>query len=311
MRRSGAQPVGPRLGRRALLSLSCLLLTAGSATVVWPALQPPLEAAASAARRADARLLLVAGLLFAAAPACCGLLWQEAIGRAGGRLGRVDACARYGVGSLLNSVAPAHLGDIARTALLLEALPAAGRHRIVRCFGAVQGVRIAALAGLALAASLPAGLAPLAVLLPLVVALSLLGRNAQRLLTLSLLAPAAKVAAVAVALAALGAPSPLRAAFAVVPALELAALLPLTPGNVGLASGAAAIALHGHGLAMSDAVPAGIVLHAVETAAGMCYGTGSALLCLVRLRKRRLTGRPERLGSRRNRQSRGWAVSRA
>jgi uncharacterized membrane protein YbhN (UPF0104 family) len=277
-----------------LLSLFCLLLSFGATVFAWRAVRAPLEDATDAMRRADPALLLLAGLLFAAAPAGCGLLWQQAIVRAGGRLGRIDACARYGVGSLLNSIAPAHLGDIARTALLLEALPAGGRRRIVRCFGAVQGVRIAALAGLVLAAWLPAGLAPLAVL-PALLALYLLSCQARRLLALSLLAPAAKVAAVTAVLSGLGICSPLRAAFAVVPALELAALLPLTPGNIGLASAAAAMALHGHGLTMSEAIPAAIVLHAVETAAGMCYGTGSAALCLVRLRKRPQTDRPEPL----------------
>jgi uncharacterized membrane protein YbhN (UPF0104 family) len=294
-----------------LLSVSFLLLTVGAAAVVWPAVQPSLEEATRVGRRANPRLLLLAGLLFAAAPACCGLLWQQVIGQAGGHLSRIDACARYGVGSLLNSVVPAHLGDVVRTGLLLQALPLGGRRRIVRCFGAVQGVRLATLAGLVLAASLPAEPEPYALLVPFLVALWLLGRKAQLLLAFSLLAAAAKVAAAAAVLAALDAPSPLRNAFIVVPALELAALVPLTPGNVGVASVAAAVALHGQGLDLSEAVPAGIILHAVETAARVFYGTGSALLCLVRLRKRRLAARPQRLESWRQRVYRGWAISSA
>jgi hypothetical protein len=84
---------------------------------------------------------------------------------------------------------------------------------------------------------------------------------------------------------ALNVPSPIRAALAVVPALELAALLPLTPANIGLASAAA---LHARGLATPEALQVGMVLHVVETAAGIAYGTVSALLCLVWLRRRTL-----------------------
>jgi hypothetical protein len=105
---------------------------------------------------------------------------------------------------------------------------------------------------------------------------------------LSLASSLAKVAAVATVLTALNVPSPMRAALAVVPALELAALLPLTPANIGLASAAAAVALHTRGLATPEAVQAGIVLHVVETAAGIAYGTVSAVLCLVWLRRRTL-----------------------
>lgn len=283
--RSGAELVRSRLGRRALLSLSGLAVAIAAGIAAWPIIQPPLSEAAKAAARGDARVLVLAGLLFAAVPAGCGLMWQHAIRRAGGRLGRVDACARYGVGSLINSFAPAHLGDVARTALLLKALPPGGRRRIVTCFGAIQATRIATLGGLALAATLPAELAALT-FVPLAAVLGV-WRSASRLVMLSLASSLAKVAAVATVLVALDVPSPIRAAVAVVPALELAALLPLTPANIGLASAAAAVALHACGLATSEAVQAGIVIHVVETAAGVAYGTVSALLCLVWLRRRK------------------------
>jgi uncharacterized membrane protein YbhN (UPF0104 family) len=284
VRASGAQPGGVRLSRRVLLSLSSFALVAVAAVAVWPALRSPLEEAARAASRADGRLLLLGGLLFAAAPLGCGLAWRHALNRAGGRLGRVDACARYGVGSLINSFAPGHLGDVARTALLMEALPRGGRRKIVHCFGAIQATRIAALATFVVAASLPPSLVVLVPVLALPAVGILLRLGAWRLVALSLVGPAAKVAAVASVLAALDTPSPLRSALAVVPALELAALVPLTPGNVGVASAAAAIALHSAGLAMADAVEAGLVMHAVETAAGISFGTASALICISQRR---------------------------
>lgn len=219
---------------------------------------------------------MLAGVLFAAATASCGLVWHHSLSRAGGRLGRIDACARYGVGSLVNSFAPAKLGDVVRLGLLLEALPKGGRRRIGRCFVTVQGARTATLAALVIAAAAPGWLAAFAVL-PLVGAL-VLPRDARPLLALSLLAPAAKVAGVALVLGALDARSPLQTAVAVVPALELAAVLPLTPGNVGVASTAAAMALHAGGMPMPDAISAGIVVHGIETAAGVCYGTAATLI---------------------------------
>jgi uncharacterized membrane protein YbhN (UPF0104 family) len=276
VRPSGAQPGGLSLNRRALLSLFCLGLTAVGAVVAWPRLQPAMVDAIEAGRGANPVLLLSAGVLFAAVPACCGLLWHAALTRAGGELTRTEACSRYGVGSLVNSIAPAHLGDMVRAALLLQALPSGGRIRIVRCFGRVQVVRVVGLIAFALASSLPSRFLPL-VGLAAVGGLCALRASTRRFVLLSLLGPGVKVAAVALLLASVGLPTPLQSAFAVVPALELAALLPLTPGNLGLASAAAAVALHAAGSTMSEALPASIVLHAVETVAGLSFGMLSAL----------------------------------
>src|SRR5262245_51324958 len=107
-----------RLGRRALLSSLCLGLTVGLAVVSWPLLQPRLEAAASTAGEGNVLLLVPAGLLFATATICCALVWHHVLRRAGARIGHVDACTRYGTGSLVNSVAPAKLGDLVRIGLL-------------------------------------------------------------------------------------------------------------------------------------------------------------------------------------------------
>ena len=77
--------------------------------------------------------------------------------------------------------------------------------------------------------------------------------------------------------AALGVPHALAAALVIVPAIELAKLLPITPGNVGLTSAAVAIALHAHGVPLEAAVAAGITLHAVETVVGLCFGAAGTL----------------------------------
>ena len=152
---SSAKPASSGHRRRVLLSVFCFALAGVATVALWPLLGPAVAHAAEGLGRIRPELLILSGALFAAAPLFCGLAWREAILRAGGQVGRVDACARYGVGSLVNSVAPFHLGDIARAVLLLEKLPAGGRRRIVPWFGVIQGARLAALATLAIAAALP------------------------------------------------------------------------------------------------------------------------------------------------------------
>jgi hypothetical protein len=280
---SGAEPAQARLRRRVLLSAACIALAGVATAAAWPLISRPLADAAAGLGRTAPEILLLAGVLFALAPVCCGLAWREAIVRAGGSLGRVDACARYGVGSLVNSVAPAHLGDLARAVLLLERLPCGTRRRILPWFGVIQGARLAALAALAIAAAAPGPLALLALLPPAVLVLAAARRRTTQLVLFAFAAPLVRVAAIAVVLAGLGIGSPVHA-LAVVPALALAALVPLTPGNVGVAGAAAAGALYAQGIAVPDAVLAGLALHAIETAAGLTYGTASALVWLGSLR---------------------------
>lgn len=273
---SGAQPARPCLRRRVLLSVSCLILAGLSAVAVRSLIDRPLSEAADGLAGMAPEYVLLAAAMFALAPLFCGLAWHQAILLAGGRLGRVDACTRYGVGSLVNSVAPAHLGDVVRAVLLLERLPPGSRGGILPWFGVIQGARLAALAALTIAALLPGPLALLALAAP-AGALLVTARRSARLALFAFLAPFAKAAAIAVVLQGLGVGSP-RDALVVVPALELAALLPLTPGNIGVAGAAAAGALHAQGLPISEAVQAGLVLHAIETAAGLVYGTGATLV---------------------------------
>ena len=287
---SGAKPARSGHRRQVLLSVACLALAVVATIALWPQLGPAVAHAAEGLARIRPELLVLSGALFAAATMFCGLAWRDAILRAGGEIGRVDACARYGVGSFVNSVAPAHLGDLVRAVLLLEKLPAGGRRRIVPWFGVIQGARLAALAALAIAAALPGLLIVLALAIPVALLVVARSRGTAQLVCLSFLSPLAKAAAIAVVLVGLDVGSPLDA-LAVVPALELAALLPLTPGNVGVAGAAASGALLAQGLPMSTAVQAGLVLHAVETAAGLTYGTASALAWLAGLRPVRGTAR--------------------
>ena len=63
----------------------------------------------------------------------------------------------------------------------------------------------------------------------------------------------------------------------IVPALELAKIVPLTPGNVGIASGAVAVALQSRGIGMTQALSTGIAFHVMETIAGLSVGATGAL----------------------------------
>jgi uncharacterized membrane protein YbhN (UPF0104 family) len=93
---------------------------------------------------------------------------------------------------------------------------------------------------------------------------------------------ALRVAAATGIAAAFGIDRPLAAAVLIIPALDLAGILPLTPGNVGVASAAVAFALGAHGVGTDVAVSAGIALGAVETLTTLALGSASLLYFLGR-----------------------------
>ena len=94
------------------------------------------------------------------------------------------------------------------------------------------------------------------------------------------LSMALRVAAAAGIAAAFGVDRPLAAAVLIIPALDLAGILPLTPGNVGVSSAAVAFALSAHGVGSHVAVSAGIALGAVETLTTLALGSASILYFL-------------------------------
>ena len=239
---------------------------------------------------------------------------------------RLDAGARYGVGSLVNSVAPARLGDVVRVALFSRTLP--GDDRVLRTGGAFAA--IGAARALVLAAMLIVGFSlgalplwPVAALVglgSLAVALAFLTRRrtphshvahlldafrafgreplrGARIVGWVAVATLSRLAAAAAIAAALGVHSPVVAALLIVPVIDLAGTMPLTPGNIGVTSGAVAMALQAHGVGLTDALGAGIALHAVETAAGLVFGLTGALL-LARFPTARLPPHRDRLGRR-------------
>ena len=206
--------------------------------------------------------LWVAAAAFGAGLVLSGCAWRAATHVPD----RVDACARYGVGSLVNSLAPAHAGDAVRLALFAKASPDS---RLLTAGKALAGVGIARL--LCTGVLLLATLKPVALLL--LFAVPVLGRVPAWVTA----ATVARVGAAAAVAAAVGIPSPLLIALLVVPAIDLAGLIPITPGNIGLKSGAIALALQAQGVDVTTALSTGIAFHAVETLVGISFGSASSL----------------------------------
>jgi hypothetical protein len=83
--------------------------------------------------------------------------------------------------------------------------------------------------------------------------------------------------------AALGVNGPVLAALIILPTLDLAGLIPLS-GNVGITSGAVAVALQTHGVGLEQALATGLAFHAVETISGISCGVAGVFLLGTRKR---------------------------
>ncbi len=253
---------------------------------------------------ADPGLLWLAGLAFAGTAACGALAWRAALRATGTPLAVIDAAARYGVGCGVNAIAPAHAGSALRVALFGRvthggcwavggAAAAVGVTRVVWlgaliAIGSAGGVLpfwpLLLIIGIVVVACAVA-IGARRVALParvqqLVAAFSSLAESPRDLaivLWWAFAGAAAKVLAAAAVVAALGIDNPIRAALILVPAVELAAVLPITPGNVGVASAAVAFALDSQGVDSSTALSAGIAFGAVELLAAMVVGGAGAL----------------------------------
>ena len=245
-----------------------LLAAAGMAGLAVLALMPQLfrdQLAESFAALEDANTgwLWLAGAAFLAALFCSASAWRAATKLPD----RLDAYARYGVGSLVNSFAPAHAGDAVRLALFAKASP--GDHRVLTAGKALAGVAVARLGCV--------GVLLLATMKPIAVLGLLLAPLLGRVPTWVAAATVARVAAAAAVAAAVGVPAPVLTALLVVPAIDLAGLFAITPGNIGLKSGAIALALQAQGVDLTTALSTGIAFHAVETLAGLSFGSVGTL----------------------------------
>jgi uncharacterized membrane protein YbhN (UPF0104 family) len=259
-----------------------------------------VRAALHALGAADPRWLWLAGVGFSLSLVGAAGTWRCAIALCGGRIGLGDAAARFGAGSLVNTFVPARAGDAVRLALFSRTLEGERLWRAGGAFAAIEAARAAVLAALVVVGAAVGALPLWPLLLALggiaaaiAVAFAVRGREAHsraahlldafRALgadpraALRLVAWAAAsyapllLAATAVG-AALGIARPLVAALVIVPALAAASLFPLTPGNLGVTSGAVAMAFAAHGISFTHGLAAGFAFQAVESAVGLSFG---------------------------------------
>jgi uncharacterized membrane protein YbhN (UPF0104 family) len=266
--------------------------------------------------------LLIAGLGFAVGLICSAAAWQAGLRSCGGCASRTEVAARYSIGSLVNSVVPAHVGGAVRIGLLARTLP--GNDALLRTCGvgaAVAAVRALALAGLVVAAAalgrVPLWPAPIVVVVALSVfalcmrfSTRVAGRVAAALeifrspragVELSRwigCAFAARLGAGIAVVAALGIPHAVTVAVVLLAAIALAGIVPLTPGNIGAGAGAATLALHGTGVDAGVALALGMTFQAVETCTAVLLGLGgSAFLAAPGTRMRRWSFAAAALGA--------------
>jgi uncharacterized membrane protein YbhN (UPF0104 family) len=251
--------------------------------------------AVHALANANPNWLALAAAGFVGATVAAAGSWCCAVGLAGGETTLIDGCARYGAGSLVNTFVPFRAGDAVRIALFSRCVPHHKRiNATTGAFAAIGAARAAVLTALvaagAVAGAIP--LWPLAVLVGLVALAAAAAyfardhdaghfldafkaldrRTAPRLIAWMAASTICRYFAAAAACASLGIRGAFAAAIIILPALDLAGLFPVTPGNVGLTSGAIAVALEAHGIAFHDGLAAGIAFHAVETGVGLLFG---------------------------------------
>ena len=299
------------VSRRSLVAAGLFLAAAAAVALMSDRLGPAV------ADLEDARPIWLwaaaAGFLGSLFGSACA--WRGAFALCGARFSRLDAASRYSLGSLVNGLAPVRVGQAVRLALFARALPGADRAwRTGGAFGVIGAARALVFAVVIVCAA-ALGAVPLwpVVALGAVVCLAALvayrARNRTprthvahvidafrelartpfagvRIVACVAASTGARFGGAAAIAAALGVPAPVSAALIILPALDVAGMIPLN-GNVGITSGAVAVALEAHGIDLSQALATGLAFHAVETAAGIAAGLGGTLF-LVRFDARRL-----------------------
>jgi|SRR5579884_125274 len=271
--------------------------------------------------------LALAVVAFLAAFAGTVGAWRAALAGAGARLGVRQAAARIATGALVNAFAPAKIGDAVKIALCSRALDAPDRLWTTGgAYAALAATRSLALAALVVVAAathalplwpvfvLVGGAAAVAVLAAassrvrrhhrlasLLAGAGALARTPRALVAVggwSAAAQLARLAGTAAVAAAFGLPHPLLAALVILPALDLAGTIPLTPGSIGIGSGAVAVALASRGIGMTQALAVGLAIQGVETIVSIgCGATGILYLLQPGERARRLALRAVALGA--------------
>ena len=301
-----------------LLSLAAVAVLAAAAASPR-LLQTRVSAGFGALAGASPHWLGLAGIGFVAAFACTVAAWRAALAAAGGTICTRQAAARLGVGALVNTVAPAKLGDAMKIALFARAID--GPERLWTAGGvyaALAAARALALAALLVAASATGALPlwPVFALCGAVCVFAAVAASSSRrrhhprfarlldgfaalerspralgaVLGWTFAMAASRLAGTAAITMALGLPHPFLAALLVMPVLDFAGIVPITPGGFGIGTGAVAMALASRGIGGPQALGVGIAIQAVETLVSVVVGSlGILYLLRGRLQVRRWT----------------------
>jgi uncharacterized membrane protein YbhN (UPF0104 family) len=251
---------------------------------------------------ADRGWLLAAAAAFVGAFGCTVASWRAGFAAAGARIAPRTAAAGLGLGSLVNAFAPAKLGDAVKIGICSRSLRTPGRLWTAGgVYAALAAARSLTLALLVVVASLTGAvpLWPVFALCAVVGALCAVGflsgrvrrhpriaqvldgfaalerspRAVATVLAWTTAMVACRLAATVAVAAALGLPHAFLAALVILPALDVASAFPITPGSIGIGSGAVAVALAGRGIAMPQALGTGFAMQAIETLVSI--GTGA------------------------------------
>jgi uncharacterized membrane protein YbhN (UPF0104 family) len=288
------------------MTLRTLLAAASTAALVicvavWVA-SGSFQESVETLSAADPMAGVFAAVAFALSVLASACAWHVAFSSIGSDMRRSRACACFSVGSLVNAFAPATVGEGVRAVLFGRALPEeCGRG--LTATGAVAAVTMARAAVQLVVIScavILAGFPRWVVLVPIafgvaavVAALVLRGRaHGSRLSRLGetgaalvrnpsygirvlgwvAVAAAARITAASAVAMSVGIDRPVQAGVAVIAALALAALMPITPGSIGITSGAVSLVLVQAGVSMPTAIAAGVLFHAVEAAVNVTVG---------------------------------------
>src|SRR6478735_8783612 len=115
------------LSRKQLLISAIALATLAAVAMSPHLLGSRVASGASALADADRGWLLLASAGFVGAFACTVGAWRAGFAAAGGRISPQCAAAGLGIGSMVNSFAPAKLGDAVKVALCSRAIKGPGR----------------------------------------------------------------------------------------------------------------------------------------------------------------------------------------
>jgi uncharacterized membrane protein YbhN (UPF0104 family) len=243
--------------------------------------------------------------------------WRTALLACGVRVPVRAIAARYAVGGLASTFSPAPAGEAVRIALVSRLVPAGGGAFTVTGIWATVGSVRAVLTGLLFVGAtltLPAGArsglllagaggiaataafffrhklqtSRVARLADAARGLARAPRLAAALTAWVAAGIGARVFAAGCCAAALGIGHPWAAGFVIVAVLEVATMIPLSPGNIGVTTAAVALALQHRHVTLAPAVATGIALHAVETVVGVTFGLAGVFALGSRIVRRRL-----------------------